>query len=200
MKILLTGASSGLGQELNLRLHHHNVLSITRSDLDLSNTNSVVNYQVDSVDMLINCAATGIGGKIDLINHNINDVVTILNTNLLAPVLLTKKALAANPNCKIVNITSTNNNRYYPNDLIYSLSKQALSDFGRMLRVEYPNVNLLEVRLGLTKTDFNNNRYSNEPGRFVDIYQYPHLTVDQAVDKIMSVLFDPVTKFIEISA
>lgn len=199
MNILITGTSSGIGLELSNRLSSCDVQALTRLDLDLSNLSSVSSYNIGYTDMLINCAATGIGGKIDLVNHHDNDIVNILNTNLLAPILLTKKAIIENPKCKIVNITSTNNNRYYPNDLIYSLSKQALSDFGTMLKVEYPDVDLLEVRLGLTKTEFNNNRYIKEPDRFVDIYQNKHLTVDEVVDRLMPVLFDSLIKFVEIS-
>jgi len=199
MNILVTGTSSGIGLELSNRLSSHDVLKLTRSKLDLSNINAVSLYNVGHIDMLINCAATGIGGKIDLINHKDVDIATILNTNLISPILLSKKALALNSKCKIVNITSTNNNRYYPNDLVYSLSKKSLGDFGDMLRIEYQTVNLLEVRLGLTKTNFNNNRYYNDSKRFVDIYQYPHLTVEEAVDRIMPVLFDPTIKFIEVS-
>lgn len=199
MNILVTGTSSGIGLELSSRLSSHDVLKLTRSELDLANVNAVSMYNINHIDMLINCAATGIGGKTDLINHEDVDIITILNTNLISPILLSKKALATNSKCKIVNITSTNNIRYYPNDLIYSLSKKSFSDFGDMLRVEYQDVNLLEVRLGLTKTNFNNNRYKNNIGRFVDIYQYPHLTVEEAVDRIMPMLFDSTVKFIEVS-
>jgi short-subunit dehydrogenase len=199
MKILITGASSGVGQSLLKRLSHHNVSGLSRADLDLSNIPAVINYNIEQYDMLINCAATGVGGKVDLINHDVNDAVEILNVNLISPVLLSKKALQKNIHCKIVNITSTNNNRYYPNDLIYSLSKKALEEFGNMLRIEYPSVDLLEVRLGLTKTNFNNNRYAKYPERYVDVYQHPHQTTDHAVDKIVSVLFDKSIKIIEVS-
>lgn len=199
MKILITGTSSGVGLALSNRLLSHDVLALTRSQLDLSDISKVLEYNLSPIDMLINCAATGVGGKIDLVNHKDTNVVDIINTNLVSPILLTKQALKQNANCKIVNITSTNSNRYHANDLIYSLSKRSLTDFGSMLRVEYPNINLLEIRLGLTKTSFNNNRYKSEPQRFFDVYQYPHLTADQAADKIVNVLFDPVIKFVEIS-
>jgi short-subunit dehydrogenase len=199
MKILITGVTSGIGLSLSNKLQTHQVVGLSRHELDLSDPVAVAEYSVDCYDMLINCAGTGVGGKIDFVNHCDHDAVKILNVNLISPMLLSKKALKENPNCKIVNITSTNNNRYYPNDLVYSLSKQALADFGDMLRVEYPNVSLLEIRLGLTKTNFNHTRYAKYPDRFSDIYQYPHLLADQAVNKIVSVLFDPIIKTIEVS-
>lgn len=199
MRILITGTSSGIGQELSNRLQHHDVVAPTRQQLDLSDIVSVTAYDPGVCDILINCAGTDCGGKIDFINHQTQQVVDILNVNLVAPVILSKHVLAHNAQCKIVNITSTNNNRYYANNLSYSLSKKALSEFGTMLKVDYPDVDYLEIRLGLTKTNFNQNRYHNDPDRFVDIYQNTHLTVTQAVDVMVPAMFDSNIKFIEVA-
>lgn len=199
MRITVTGAASGLGQALAQQLSMHDVLCLTRDDLDLGNIDAVIKYDLAATDMLINCAGTGRGGKQNFINHSLLDVKDIMTTNLLSPVVLGHKALAKNVNCKIVNITSTNNNRYHSGDLAYSLSKQSLATFGSMLRVEYPNCALLEVRLGLTKTNFNRARYRNDPERYQDIYQHPHLDVDSAAQAIVTVLFDNTVKMIELS-
>ena len=199
MKILITGTSSGLGQELVGRLYHHNIVAPTRQLLDLSDIESVIAYNPGFCDILINCAGTDIGGKIDFVNHQTQNVVDILNTNLIAPVLLSKQVLANNTKCKVINITSTNNNRYHANNLSYSLSKKALAEFGAMLKVEYPDVDYLEIKLGLVKTEFNRNRYQHESDRFNDIYQLPHLTVCQAADIIVPAMFNSSIKFIEVA-
>jgi short-subunit dehydrogenase len=200
MKILLTGGASGVGKELFQILSiHHEVDRPLRDQLNLNNYDSIVNFAVDSYDMLINCAGTDVGGKIDFVNHELVRVKEILDVNFVNVVLLTQKVLLSNPNCKIVNITSTNNNRYWPNNLAYSLSKKALESFGDMLLVEYPTMSYLEVRLGLTKTEFNNNRYKYSLDRFQDIYLNPHLMPLLVAEKINSVLFDNSIKFIEIA-
>lgn len=199
MKIAITGASSGVGLELCKQFSDHVIVAITRQQLDLSDIDAVLNYDLVPCDVLINCAGTGMGGKIDFVNHRPNLVVDIINTNLIAPLLLSQKALQINPGCKIVNITSTNNNRYYKNDLAYSLSKQALADFGAMLRVEYDHVNYLEVRLGLTKTNFNHNRYRFDQGRFQDIYVNTHLTAESAARQIASAVLSNNIKFLEVA-
>lgn len=198
MKIIVTGTSSGIGENLTRALHDHEVIALSRKQLDLSDVGAVENFQFDPVDMLVNCAGTDLGGKIDFVNHRISEVVSIINTNLLAPMLLAHRALLNNSHCKIVNITSTNNKRYYANNLAYSLSKKSLSDFGKMLSVDYPDLRLLEIQLGLTRTNFNQNRYRTAPKRFRDIYQQEHLTAEQATERIISVLFDDTIKFIEI--
>ena len=202
MKILITGTTSGVGLCLStaLRTIGHEVIDVNRDILDLSDITCVAAYNIPMVDMLINCAGTGIGGKTDFVSHHDEDVVTILNTNLISPVLLSKKALTNNLSCKIVNITSTNNNRYHPGDLVYSLSKKALAEFGSMLQVEFPSVSYLEIRLGLTKTKFNQNRYAGHTHRYIDIYdQYLCLRPDQVADCISDVLFDNHIKFVELS-
>jgi short-subunit dehydrogenase len=116
MKLLLTGASSGVGKELfKILSPNHKVDAPARHQLDLSNTQSVTDYVQKSYDMLINCAGTDVGGKTDFINQSVASINEILQVNFLSVVLLTHRVLNINPNCKIINITSTNNNRYWPN-------------------------------------------------------------------------------------
>jgi short-subunit dehydrogenase len=202
MKILITGTTSGLGLFLSATLRDigHEVIDLKRHMLDLSDITAVQAYTMPMIDMLINCAGTGVGGKTDFVSHLEGDMEIILNTNLVSPILLSKKALTINSCCKIVNITSTNNNRYHPGDLVYSLSKKALAEFGSMLQVEFPAVKYLEIRLGLTKTRFNQNRYVGHSHRYVDIYdQHPCLNPYQVATQILDVLFDDHIKIIEVS-
>lgn len=201
MKILLTGSSSGVGKELkNILSASHEVDCPDRSELDLSDPTAVMKYITQSYDMLINCAGTGVGGKVDFVNHDSFHVQEILQVNLISVVTLTHQALKFNPKCKIVNITSTNNNRYWPNDLAYSLSKKSLEIFGSMLLVEYPNTPYLEVRLGLTKTSFNNNRYKHSPDRFHNIYSSAqHLMPTDVAKTIVDNIFNNNVKYIEVS-
>jgi short-subunit dehydrogenase len=201
MKILLTGSSSGVGKELlSILSTNHDVDAPDRAQLDVGSPSAICHFIKVPYDMLINCAGTGIGGKIDFINHKIDDAVEILNVNLVGTILLTQQVIKLNPTCKIVTITSTNNNRYWPNDLIYSLSKKSLSDFISMLHVEYPEIRQLEVQLGFTKTKFNENRYKNCMNRFQDIYRQSPVLLPAVVAKTISdVIFDDTVKFIEVS-
>ena len=68
-----------------------------------------------------------------------------------------------------------------------------------MLQVDYPELNYLEIQLGLTKTNFNQNRYVGYEQRFQNIYANSHLTTDEVCEQILSVLFDNRIKFIEVS-
>ena len=199
-KILLTGGSSGLGEALRAVLEQDSVVaSPSRQDLDLQNPTLIADYIKESFDMLINCAGTGIGGKQTFVEHDSDSVLAIMNTNLVSPMLLAQRALQFNADCKIVNITSTNNKHYYPGDLAYSLSKKSLEYFGHMLQLEHKSYRVLEVRLGLTRTNFNRNRYANEPQRYQEIYHNRCLEPAAVALKIQQVLWDDDIKFLEIA-
>lgn len=167
MKTLITGANSGIGLELTQLISDN--IGITRDDFDMD-TIGTFNIPND-IDRLINVAGHDLGGKVDFINHDRSSWIKIMNTNLINTIALTQQVLQQNKNAIIVNITSTNNSQYYPNDLIYSLSKKALSDFTKMLRIEYNDYSRFkEIELGLTRTNFVDNRYKENHAEKIDLY------------------------------
>jgi short-subunit dehydrogenase len=197
--IVITGSNSGIGHELYKILSQHNtVIGLTRNDCDLDDITSVINYTLPHCDILINCAAHDLGGKVAFCEHETINLAKIFNTNLLAPTILTQKALRNNTQTKIVNITSTNNNRYYGNDLVYTLTKKALSDFTAYLKVDYPHIAALEVIVGLTKTNFNTNRHKAKHKPIDDLYSAPHLSPQNVANKIVDIIFDNSITKIEI--
>jgi len=201
MVILITGTSSGIGQGLAEALsNEHSVIPLTRAELDLSDIDKVKSFEMPVVDMLINCAGTDVGGKIDFVNHNTSMVVDIINVNFTSTVILTQLALKKNPDCKIITITSNCTKKYITNRLAYSLAKTSQELFGNLLELEYPKLNYLEVLIGLTKTNFNYNRHMHGScmERMEDVYVRPHLTVEQVVTGIKNVMFDNSIKRIDI--
>jgi len=192
--IFLTGASSGVGQMISLLLtglgiQHH---APSRAELDLDFPLFVKNYQMPTgIDCLINCAAHDVNGKQPFDKHDADSVIDIVNCNLLAPMLLVQKLLANDPRACVVNITSTNNQAYPGHDLTYSLTKRALSSFGELLARDYPDARILEVCLGLTRTNFNANRFRDRPDLFQpDFYNQPCLTAEQAATGILAAVAD----------
>ena len=83
MKILITGTTSGIGAATAklLKLQYHDVIELNRSELDLTDSQAVVNYNLPEIDGLINNA----GGK----GRTDQDTV---NLNFLSPVILARKA------------------------------------------------------------------------------------------------------------
>ena len=201
MKITITGSNSGVGLALTeIFSKTHDVTALTRNDLDLSNVNNVLNFEPEYADIFIHCAAHDMGGKVEFLKHDEKYIFSILTVNLVAPVLLTRKVLDKNTNCKIVFITSTNILNYWPNDLAYSLSKSSLHEFNRMLKIEYEHVDTLEVILGLTKTNFNNNRHKPNHKLQDDLYANKHLDAHSVATKIVAAISDNNIKTLEIKA
>lgn len=192
MNIIVTGSSSGIGKSIVNLLKNHNVICFSRSTHDMDIPGIFNECELPVADFLFNVAGHGLGGKVDFVSHKFEHWIKILNTNLINTISLTQKVLQKNINATIVNITSTNVDQYYPNDLIYSLSKTTLSTFTDYLRIEYPDRanNFKEVRLGLTKTNFVKNRHKENHIPIIDLYsKYEHLFPDDAAKKIIDFAF-----------
>jgi len=155
MKILITGTTSGIGAATTklLKLQYHDVIELNRKELDLTNAQSVTEYNLPEIDCLINNA----GGK----GQTDQDTV---NLNFLSPVILARKAYQHNPKVIIVNITSSYVSKYWGNDLIYSVSKKALAAFRLDFKVDHPDAMVTEIRPGLTKQQY------DDDGDVLDIF------------------------------
>jgi short-subunit dehydrogenase len=192
--IFITGAGSGIGRSLALHFDETGTRywSPSRYEIDLDIPELVKNYSIPgNIDCLINCAAHDINGKQPLVQHDSDSIIDIVNCNLIAPLLLSKKALERNPKCCIVNITSNNNIDYPGHDLAYSLTKRALTALGDLIRIDYPDARVLEICLGLTRTDFNQNRFRLRPELAKpDFYNQPCLEPSEAAKQILEALAD----------
>lgn len=192
MDIIVTGSNSGIGKNIVNQLSDHNVYKFSRKTHDMDLLGVYKNCIIPRCDILFNVAGHDLGGKIDFLNHDYDRWVKILNTNLVNTMHLTQRVLQLNTNAVIVNVTSTNVDQYYPNDLVYSLSKTALSTFTDYLRIEYPDKsnNFKEVRLGLTKTNFVKNRHKENHIPVIDLYSmYDHLLPENAAEQIVDFAF-----------
>ena len=198
MKYLITGTTSGIGKAVKQQLQSHEIFEINGADVDLNEPELVKSINLPVVDYAILNAGHDMGGGVPFTEHDPNSIQKILNCNLVSNVLLTQKLLKNNPDTVIVFITSTNVNKQYPNDLAYNLSKLGLKNLYDLIKIDYPESKVKEARIGLTKTEFNNNRHKVNHKPINDLYAMKHMTPENVAESILYLL-DSEADFLEIN-
>lgn len=108
------------------------------------------------IDVLVNNASLEITSEFE--NKNKQDFMNVLDTNIIAPFILSRgvsKYMLENKYGKIVNITSNNAiNKYDPSTLEYDASKAALISLTHNLALELaPTINVNAVAPGWVMTE-----------------------------------------------
>jgi len=149
-KILITGASRGIGKAIKILLEEngYTCLTPTRDELNILSTESISNYfkdfDTDNISGLVNCA--GINILSDIENINIDDTNQMLNTNLVAPLFLIKevvRSMKKNGYGKIVNISSIWGVHSKEFRTLYSMTKFGINGLTKSLTRELGEYNIL---------------------------------------------------------
>ena len=186
-RYFITGTSSGIGKDIKSMLDGE-LFTPTRKDLDLDFVDKCMLYDVPEVDVAIHIAGHDLGGGVKFLKHDLASMVKIVNCNFLSTLILSKKILDKNQDCLQVYVTSTNLDKFYPNNLAYNISKNAVSNLIDLLKLDYPDVNIKEARVGLTKTQFNKNRHKNNHKPINDLYAMKHMDSRYVAEKIIELI------------
>ncbi len=182
MIIIVTGATSGIGRETAQQLvkQGHTVYSFSRSvkddqgihyltcDLrrleDIQKAIEQVIQEQGHIDCLINNAGMGISGAIEA--HTAEEISTIMDTNLLAPIHLTRLCIPYLRKTKgrVIFVSSVAGEITIPFQTMYSLTKSALIRFAEGLKNELRpyGVQVSCILPGDTKTGFTENRVKSK--------------------------------------
>lgn len=131
---------------------------------DVSNENEVKNMveqivnKFGKIDVLVNNAGIAIDKEFE--DRTVEDWQITLNTNLIAPFLVSKyvgNEMLKNKKGKIINISSTNGiNSFFPTSIDYDASKAALINLTHNLAIQFaPDINVNCVAPGWVNTDMN---------------------------------------------
>lgn len=157
--VLLTGGSRGIGEAIYEELKNDFEVSIpTRDELDLTSLSSIENYFKDDkkFDILINNAGINIIKDVESILDE--DITTINQVNLVAPLKLIQhvvKNMKNKESGKIVNISSIWGVRSKEKRTLYSATKFGIIGQTKALARELGEYNILINALcpGFTETD-----------------------------------------------
>ena len=146
---LVTGVSGGIGKSIKQSLMNEQieVISPSRSELDLSSSESINNFLTNlskSIDILVNNAGILKVGKHNELSSS--DFQEILQVNVIAPFVLMSKlsdSMKENKFGRIVNISSIWSQVSREGRSIYSASKAAVDSLTRSFALELSSYNIL---------------------------------------------------------
>jgi NADP-dependent 3-hydroxy acid dehydrogenase YdfG len=185
--VLITGASSGLGETIGNYLNQKGYIIYGTSrnielqekqfrtiNMDVTSDESVqlavekIIEQHGKIDVLINNAGLGIAGPVETLSFN--DIQRVLDTNVTGVIRTIQKVLPymrAQHSGTIINISSIGSETGLPYRGLYSASKAAVDRITEALRIEIGpfGVQACIVQPGGVKTDINKNRIKTDlPG------------------------------------
>jgi len=174
--IVITGASSGIGEELK-RLYNLNGDTVINLSYDVKEEDSL-NYNVDvsnrdlvfqtfekigktygRVDVLINCAGYGVFGATEMLSQK--ECEKIIDVNFFGVLWCSQACLKyMKEKSKIINISSACALFELPYRTMYCASKSAVNSltFGLRMELKQFGIDVISICPGDIKTNFSKNR------------------------------------------
>jgi len=136
--ILITGVTRGLGKLLREHYETQNTVQwLGRPEFDLADFDQFANLRLDDCDVLINNAAVLTSTPLGMMRDP--DLLDMVNVNLVAPMLLTKRVIFGMMRRKwgrVINITSMATKLCVPGDSVYAATKAGLETFTSVVNKE----------------------------------------------------------------
>jgi len=191
MKIVLTGASSGIGKAIKEELKEFEIISLCRNcdiKVDFNNIEEVKKIKIKDIKGIIHNAGVGYFGQFEDIK--VEYIQEMINVNFLAPMIITKNHLKEikKNNGFIINISSTSSRSPSKFGVVYSATKSAINQFAKSLfeEVRKNRVKICTILPDLTLTNFHKNTFfkpSNE--------ELAHLKPTDIAKIIKDIIYSP---------
>ncbi|WP_456471053.1 SDR family oxidoreductase [Caminibacter sp.] len=191
MKIILTGASSGIGAAIKKELKEYEIIEICRNcrhSVNLNNIDIVKKLKFDNVYGIIHNAGIGYFGQFEDIA--VSKIEEMINVNFLSPMILTKNHLKDIKKNRgfIINISSTSAIHPARQGVVYGATKAALRHFGISLfeEVRKYGVKVCNIIPDLTLTNFHSNTFFKPSSE-----ELAHLKPDDIAKIVKNIIESP---------
>ncbi len=191
MKIILTGASSGIGAAIKKELKEYEIIEICRNcrhSVNLNNIDIVKKLKFDNVYGIIHNAGIGYFGQFEDIA--VSKIEEMINVNFLSPMILTKNHLKDIKKNRgfIINISSTSAIHPARQGVVYGATKAALRHFGISLfeEIRKYGVKVCNIIPDLTLTNFHSNTFFKPSSE-----ELAHLKPDDIAKIVKNIIESP---------
>ena len=207
MRALITGCDTGLGKILYEELtkqgsfilphfknepHQNSIIG----DINDEITRDFISLQLNkyNIDTFINNAA--IYKHDNFLSHTDDEIKKMLETNLISPILLTKKIcqwFQQRGDGLIININSIACKNPGAKETIYTASKTGLEGFSKSLQIEFigTKIKVIDIYLGAMKTPMSQWRQNFE--ELIDPHEVADLIINVASAKYRALIPTEIT-------
>ena len=160
MNVLVLGASGGLGSRLSklLNAHGHTVTEWSSVDLDLNYPERIFDQDFSNYDLLLNCSGHSQGTFLGFLGNTWQNQLSQITVNYTSNLFLLKHYATSRKHGQYVWISTALLDGARPYHSIYASTKAASKCAIDLIRQEATHIDILEVKVGPTKTNF---RYRN---------------------------------------
>ena len=155
MNSIVIGSRGGIGSALQKKLGCDGV---TSQDLDLYYPTNIQFYDFKQYDTVYNAAGHSKGTYLGFQQNTHENILSQINVNFVSNILLLKRFAEQKENGTYVWISSDVMDHPRPFHSVYASSKVASQYAMDLIKKEITHINIVEIKLGFTKTNF---RYNN---------------------------------------
>ncbi|MBN8707362.1 MAG: SDR family NAD(P)-dependent oxidoreductase [Bacteroidetes bacterium] len=178
--LILTARRKALLDEVAEEIRKKSGVKILTIELDVRSQEQVENAfsflpaEWKSIDILVNNAGLAVG-KDKIQDYNLDEVQTMVETNVLGLIYVTKavlKGMTERKSGHVVNMGSTAGHEVYPGGSIYNATKFAVNALNQGMKMDTlgDNIRVTSVDPGMVNTDFSTTRFRGDKNKADSVY------------------------------